>query len=192
MSARRTRSSRSRTAAGPARGAPLVLTQLRQIVRAIQEQSASIEATVGLTGPQLWALREINGSPGGLSLGELAQRLVLHKANAGRLAERLGKRGLVHAERPASDRRVVLVRVTPEGRRIAERPVAGPPQASLLARLDRLPAKELADLRATLARLVQLLGAESVEPGPLFEDGATPGAAPGEHPRRKKASRRRR
>ena len=151
-------------------GSAAVLANLRRIVHAIQAQSAAIEAAVGVTGPQLWALREVNRSVAGLPLGELARRLVLHKASAGRIVERLLARRLVQTERPANDRRFVVVRITDKGRALAERPVAGPAQASLLARLDRLPASELDVLDETLTKLVVLLGAETVEPVPFFDE----------------------
>jgi DNA-binding MarR family transcriptional regulator len=174
----RTRKSRTRNG----KNGTVIIAHLRRIVRAIQEQSATIEAAVGLTGPQLWALREINASVRGLSLGEIAKRLCLHKASAGRIAERLLQRGLIQADRPENDKRYVVVRVTKAGRVLAERPVAGPAQASLLSRLDNLDRDETEHLEATLSRLVQLLGAESIEPGPLFDESSE---------RKRRSSRRR-
>lgn len=151
-------------------GAGLVLANLRRIIHAIHAQSSSIEAAVGITGPQLWALREIDGNVAGLALSELADRLALHRANAGRLVERLLRKKLVECERPASDRRFVLVRITTRGRSLARRRVADPAQAGLLAKLEHLPAKELDAIHVSLRRLVELLGAERVDATPIFED----------------------
>lgn len=145
------------------------LNHLRRVVQAIHGQSVAIEQATGLTGPQFWALREVARSKDGVSLGELAERLALHKANAGRLADRLATKRLVTRETPPSDRRVVLVRATAAGRRRAELPVTAPPQAHLLGRLEALPARELASIEGALRRLVELLGAEALEAGPLFE-----------------------
>jgi DNA-binding MarR family transcriptional regulator len=144
------------------------LTSLRRIIHAIQAQSSRIEAAVGLTGPQFWALREINGAVGGLPIGRVAQRLVVHKASAGRMVDMLVKLGHVQCERPANDRRVVLARVTEKGRRLAET-TQGPAQADMLSRLERMPVDEIEQIDRTLARLVALLGAEAVEAEPLFD-----------------------
>ncbi|HZU97723.1 MAG TPA: MarR family transcriptional regulator [Planctomycetota bacterium] len=149
------------------------LTNLRRIVHAIQGQSSRIESSVGLTGPQLWALREINATVGGLPLGQIARKLVLHKANAGRIVDKLVALGLVQTERPANDLRVVLARITEKGRSLAEAAVQGPAQADLMTRLERLPPDEIEAIAGTLDRVVELLGAETAEAGPLFEEGAT-------------------
>src|SRR5688572_67458 len=100
------------------------LGHLRRIVQAIHTQSVVIEAATGLTGPQLWALREVARAKDGITLGELARRLALHKANAGRLADRLARKRLVTRETPPDDRRVVLVRATATGRKKAQASVS--------------------------------------------------------------------
>jgi DNA-binding MarR family transcriptional regulator len=145
------------------------LEHLRRIIQAIHSQSAVIEAATGLTGPQFWALREIARAEDGISLGDLAQRLALHKANAGRLAERLARKRLISRETPADDRRMVIVRATVTGRRKSALHVATPPQAVLLARLDELPAAELDAIEGALGRLVELLGVEGEEAAPMFD-----------------------
>lgn len=158
------------------------LVNLRRIVHAIQAQSTRIEASVGLTGPQLWVLREINGAVGGLPIGQIAKRLVLHKASAGRIVDKLVARGLVQSERPANDLRVVLARVTEKGRKLAAAAVAGPAQADLLTRLERLALDEIEGINGTLERVVALLGAEDVAAAPLFDEGRA-------RPSRKRSSR---
>lgn len=155
------------------------LEHLRRVVQVIHTQSVAIESATGLTGPQFWALREVARARDGITLGELARRLALHKANAGRLADRLARKRLVTRETPPDDRRVVLVRVTAAGLRKAETSVEAPPQADLMSRLDELPERDLASIERALARLVELLGAAGEEPGPLFEPGATARKSPG-------------
>jgi DNA-binding MarR family transcriptional regulator len=160
-----------------------VLRSLRRVIRTIHSQSAAIEANLGLTGPQLWALREIDRDIQGLPLIEIASHLAIHPANAGRLVDRLVAKRLVKKERPANDRRYVVARITEAGRQVARRPVKGPVQADLLARLEELPADTVERIALALADLVSLLGAEGVEPSPLFEperDGS-------ERPRRRRA-----
>lgn len=156
------------------------LEHLRRVVQVIHAQSVAIEGATGLTGPQFWALREVARARDGITLGELARRLALHKANAGRLADRLARKRLVTRETPPDDRRVVLVRVTAAGLRKSEIPVSAPPQADLVSRLERLPERDLESIEHALSRLVQLLGAESEDPGPLFESSAPADTVEGE------------
>jgi DNA-binding MarR family transcriptional regulator len=146
------------------------LAHLRRIVHAIHAQSARIESALGLTGPQLWALREVARSAEGISLGEIAKRLALHKATAGRLVERLISARLVRGTRPAWDRRIFLVVATPRGARLARRSVANPAQADLLSKLERLEPSRLRRFERALAGIVKLIGAEKVKPAPLFEE----------------------
>ena len=96
---------------------------------------------------------------------------VAEAASAGRIVEKLVARGLVHSERPANDLRVVLARITEQGRRLAEAVVQGPAQADLLTRLERLDPEEIEAIDRTLRRVVVLLDAETVEARPLFDEG---------------------
>jgi DNA-binding MarR family transcriptional regulator len=145
------------------------LAHIRRIIHRIHAQSVAIETSVGITGPQFWALRELAAGRRSLSVGVLAERLALHKATAGRLADRLVRKRLATARRSERDRRVLEIRLTPRGRRLASRKAPRPAQADLLVELERLPAGKLARIEATLAELVRLLHAQDEEPDPLFE-----------------------
>jgi DNA-binding MarR family transcriptional regulator len=144
------------------------LEHLRRIVQSIHSQSVAIEAATGLTGPQFWALREVAREVNGITLSALARRLALHRANAGRLADRLASKQLLTREASPDDRRVVVVRATAAGRRQSELPVSAP-QARLLSRLEDLPLREQESIERSLGRLVELLDAGGGEASPLFE-----------------------
>jgi DNA-binding MarR family transcriptional regulator len=155
------------------------LDHVRRIVKSILAASTRIESRTGLTGAQFWALSEVALAKDGLPLGALARKLALHPANAGRLVERLAAKGLVRRETHAHDARVVLVRPTPRGARLAAREVAAPAQADLLERLAALPDAEARAIERALARVVEMLGASRLEPGPLFEGEPARGRARG-------------
>jgi len=84
--------------------------------------------TEKLSATQYNVLRILRGAPGGLPCGEIASHMITRDPDVTRLLDRLGKRGLVSRCRETSDRRTVLVRITPEGlealRRLDE-PVKG-------------------------------------------------------------------
>lgn len=163
------------------------LEHLRRLVQAIHTQSAAIEGATGLTGPQFWALREVARERAGITLSELARRLALHKANAGRLADRLASKRLLTRETPPSDRRVVIVRATAAGMRQSQLPVSAPPQAHLLARLEDLPPGEQLAIERSLGTLVELLGLAAAEAPPLFEAERALGPSPAGRQRRRQA-----
>jgi DNA-binding MarR family transcriptional regulator len=70
----------------------------------------------GLSPTQYNILRILRGAePGGLACREIAERLVTHDPDLTRLLDRMEERGLVSRRRGNRDRRVVTVRIAPQG-----------------------------------------------------------------------------
>ena len=109
----------------------------------------------GLSGTQYNVLRILRGArPHGLCCREVAERMLTHDPDITRLMDRLERRGLVARARASADRRVITLRVTPEGLRI-------------LARLDKpieeCHRRQLGRLRKpALKRLIDLLNSARV------------------------------
>ena len=73
----------------------------------------------GLSGTQYNVLRILRGAgPSGLCCGEVAERMITHDPDITRLLDRLEKRGLIVRGRECKDRRIITVRIAPEGLRI--------------------------------------------------------------------------
>lgn len=72
-----------------------------------------------LSETQYNVLRILRGAAttpdGGLPCSEIGTRLITHDPDVTRLLDRLEKRGLIQRARSGADRRVVLVRITPDG-----------------------------------------------------------------------------
>jgi len=95
------------------------------------------------------------------TMNELARFLGLDKSSVTGLVDRAERRGLVARVPSTTDRRVVLVSLTGDGRTLVSQ-AAACFEADVLAMLDRLPARD----RETLARLVsRLLAALAAEHG---------------------------
>jgi DNA-binding MarR family transcriptional regulator len=77
-----------------------------------------------LTVLQWRALVVTAADEGGVSVGELAERVGLRPSAASRLVGRLVDRGLVMAHREDADRRIRCLRLTPAGRRLHRQVVA--------------------------------------------------------------------
>ena len=75
----------------------------------------------GVTSTQYNVLRILRGSPEGLPCGEIANRMITRDPDITRLLDRLEKRGLISRCRQTKDRRMVMVRITPEGLKLLAR-----------------------------------------------------------------------
>lgn len=74
-------------------------------------------AEYGLTSPQFGILEALYHL-GPLSLGELAEKLLVTGGNVTYVMDRLEEQGFVYRDRSKQDRRIVQAKLTPEGRRV--------------------------------------------------------------------------
>jgi DNA-binding MarR family transcriptional regulator len=115
----------------------LFLSPLHRAIRQIGIHLASRMAALGLQnaeGHLLAFLKSYSPAP----ISELVRVFGLKKSTMTSLLDRLERRGLVRRETHPSDRRSLLVRLTDEGRRVAEavqRPV-DELEAKILAEID--------------------------------------------------------
>lgn len=95
------------------------LAELRYAIRKFLAFSEAAANAAGLTAQQHQALLTVKGIGGaaGLSVGALAERLLVRKHTAVELVDRLAQSGFVERSSDAADRRRVLVRLTDEGER---------------------------------------------------------------------------
>ena len=117
----------------------------------------------GLTTPQFGVLEALHHL-GPLSLGELADKLLVTGGKVNYVMDRLEEQGLVYRDRSGEDRRVVQARLTPEGRRLIARVFPG--HADFVCSLvSSLEPGEREELRRLLKKLGKSVRAEP-EPGP--------------------------
>ena len=73
----------------------------------------------GLSAPQFNVLRILRGAgEAGLTCGEVAARLITKDSDITRLLDRLETQGLVARAREHDDRRIVITRITPRGKKV--------------------------------------------------------------------------
>jgi DNA-binding MarR family transcriptional regulator len=142
-----------------------VLDSIRQIVHALELGSRAAQKTVGLSGAQLFVLQTLAAATS-LSVNELATASRTHQSSVSVVVSRLVEAGFVRRSRSARDARRVELSVTPAGRRLLKAEFVTP-QQRLLAALERLPARRLADLRSLLAEVVSASGME-LQKIPMF------------------------
>jgi DNA-binding MarR family transcriptional regulator len=144
------------------------MNHLRRIVRAVELYSREVEATHGLTGPQLWALWALaKGGP--MALKDLAKAMHLDPSTVVGVVDRLEAKGLVARARDEEDRRRVRLSLTPKGRAL-EKKAPHPAQDRLIEGLSELRLDRLRALERTLAYLVGTMEAEDLQAKFFFGD----------------------
>ncbi len=152
---------RGRAVGSPPKATPTaVLQQFRELFRVSQRHFQRIESRCGVSGAQLWALREIDRRPG-LTISELARVLSVHLSTSSNLLDKLQHHGLVRRERRSSDQRLVRVYLTAEGKRLLAR-APKPVEGVIPDALGRLPATALRRLHHDLKVLLDVASARSV------------------------------
>jgi DNA-binding MarR family transcriptional regulator len=111
-----------------------------------------------LTGPQLTVLKLLEGV-GDMSLSELSDRIRAQNSTVTGIIDRMEREGLVVRVRSTEDRRVVHIRLTDKGAKIANE-IAVEPMEIFRSALESLTAgemRELIKLLTKIARRVQSL-----------------------------------
>lgn len=95
---------------------------LQRLATRLRDETEGLLKTGGLSVTQFNVLRILRGSGGeGLTCGEIGGRLINKDPDVTRLLDRLEKLGWVERARSEHDRRVVLTRLSPEGRALLGR-----------------------------------------------------------------------
>ncbi len=125
--------------------------------RALDPWARFLRAEAGLTPNQYNVLRILRGSsPGGLTCGQIAERMMTRDPDVTRLTDRLVRVGLAERARAEADRRVVEVRIT----RAGEDVLAGLDRNMAAELLGRLGDQRLQALRDLLADVIVAVGSE--------------------------------
>jgi DNA-binding MarR family transcriptional regulator len=77
-----------------------------------------LRETFDVTFPRFDLMAQLDRAPNGMTLGELSGRMMVSNGNVTGLVERLTDQGLIDRRASPKDRRVQIVRLTTEGRRL--------------------------------------------------------------------------
>lgn len=94
-----------------------------QLARAHRKMHSDLEARLQKEGVSVeqWRVLDTLGEMGGLSMGELAERVLMNHPALTKLADRMVANGLIHRVADAADQRRVLVHLTRKGGVTADR-----------------------------------------------------------------------
>jgi DNA-binding MarR family transcriptional regulator len=143
---------------------------LRRVVRALSTSARGVTSRGGVSGAQLFILRQIAGAPS-LSVRELAEKTLAGQSKVSEVVARLVERGLVARVASAADARRAELTLTPRGKRLiaGTEPTA---QERLAAGLAALPRARRLALANALDAWLDAAGLSEVAPAMFFEAGA--------------------
>lgn len=151
--------------------AELALQELRRLVHGIRTASYAAEQSWGITGAQLFVLRELSLEPGA-SIRRLSERTMTDASSVSVIVARLVEAGLVVRDLDPTDRRKSVLSLANKGVELLTR-APEPYQTRLIAALRELPSSDLGVLRDALARISESLSLDGVGT-PLFFEDANP------------------
>jgi DNA-binding MarR family transcriptional regulator len=144
----------------PAPISPEIKSDVDQVLEAIiylytESRRITKEAArrADLTGPQLTVVKMLE-QIGELSLSELSERIRAQNSTVTGIIDRMEREGLVTRERSKEDRRVVFIRLTSKGKRLAE-DIPVEPWEIFRSALESLTASEVRDLVKILGKLAR-------------------------------------
>jgi DNA-binding MarR family transcriptional regulator len=144
------------------------LDSLRHIVRALRLSATDSERALGISMAQLFVLQQLaDGRP--RSIVELAAETLTDPSSVSVVVQRLVARKLVSRRADRADARRAQLTLTSAGRALLAR-APEPVQEKLLASLEDLSDRRLAELARSLGRLAHAIGVPAGEPTLFFED----------------------
>lgn len=147
-----------------------VLRALRQLVHGLRVTAHTVERELGLTGAQLFVLRELATEPD-ISIRRVSERTLSDPSSASVVVARLLERGLIKRRRDPADGRKSVLSVTSRGQTVLRR-APEPYQAKLFKALHQLPRERLRQLHSGLSALLDAPG-RSRGAVPLFFEAST-------------------
>ncbi len=146
-----------------------ILTSMRRIIRAVDVSSRRLEEEMGVTTPQLVALRAVVEA-GSITPSGLAEKVHLSPSTMIGIIDRLEEKEFVERCRDREDRRRMNVTPTEAGRRLVQA-APMPLQHTLAERLLELSDLERLAIATALERVVDLMEVRSMAASPMLERG---------------------
>jgi len=132
-----------------------VLKKFRIIYGSVRQHFREVEQSCGVTGSQLWVMKEVANTPG-IGVSVLAERLSIHQSTCSLLVEKLASRKLIIKERSDKDQRRVGLRLTDEAAKLI-RLAPSPAQGVLPEALWALSAESIQTLDTSLEKVIEQL-----------------------------------
>ncbi|TPV60955.1 MarR family transcriptional regulator [Aestuariibacter sp. GS-14] len=146
-----------------------LLIALRRVIRAVDLRSKQLSKDVGITGPQLMVLQNIQRQPG-IMVKEIADNINLSPATITNILDRLEARELANRIRSTEDKRKVGVYLSEKGQQAVES-APRPLQDHFVERFSQLAEWEQSQMIATMQRIAAMMDAEQIDASPVLAVG---------------------
>jgi DNA-binding MarR family transcriptional regulator len=134
------------------------LQQVNRVLEGVLEHRVKEVADLSLPEYEaLFRLQIASGHP--LQMSEIASQLINSPSGMTRIVDRLERDGLIERETPADNRRVVLVKLTDQGRKVLNQAAEAFRQELRESFSSHLSEGELAELRRLMRKLLEGNGA---------------------------------
>jgi DNA-binding MarR family transcriptional regulator len=143
-----------------------IMDAVRHFVRALSASARAVERSTGISGAQLFILRQLAESGAPLSVNELAERTFTHQSTVSGVLASLVRRRLVTRTPAPDDARRMEVALTARGRTLV-REAPATAQTQIVRGLAAVPAAERTRLADTLEAWLAAAGLGG-ETAPLF------------------------
>ncbi|WP_157926121.1 MarR family winged helix-turn-helix transcriptional regulator [Methylosinus trichosporium] len=162
------------------RHAQLIMDSLRRIVQELRRSTSRCEQITGLTGAQVFVLRQIQ-SKNGLSLNELAALTFTHQSTMSEVICRLERKGLVLRSKSRDDARRLEIHLSAKGETVLASGYLTA-QENLTRAIASLPHETVIHLAEGLDQLIRMADLSDQRPVLFFDDDRS-GSPPGERPK---------
>jgi DNA-binding MarR family transcriptional regulator len=139
-------------------GSKAIVESVRGIHRIFQIVDLFSRKTIrelGISGPQLWALRTIRDAEC-TTMSDLYQRIHLHPATVSGIVDKLEEQGLASRHQASNDAAVTELRLTAPGRSLLSK-APEPPRSRLARGIELLAGDELACIHRAVRLLSRIL-----------------------------------
>ena len=133
-----------------------VLKKFRLIFGSVKSHFKNVEAECGISGSQVWILKEVKNNPG-IGITTISEKLSIHQTTSSLLVEKLVKKKYLIKERSEEDQRKVGLNITELGSSILDL-APGPAEGLLPNAVYKLSSEKLDLLDALLSDVIKELG----------------------------------
>ena len=145
---------------GPPDPVKEIIYQIRRLIQAGELYTKELNKKYSVTAAQLNCLLALHES-GPLPLSHIAKLIMVKSSTVTGIIDRLEQKGLVERVRTSRDRRVITIKLTEPGTRLANN--APPPiQQKIMDGLKKLPKEDIEPIVAALNTLTHMLDVQDL------------------------------
>lgn len=138
-----------------------IIFLIRKLVQGAELYTKELSRNHSITSAQLNCLLALYEN-GPLPPSQVAKHMMVRSSTVTGVIDRLEVKELVKRERNSPDRRIINIRLTERGKKIAE--IAPPPiQQRVIEGLQKLPLKELDEIIFSLSKLTKMLDVQDID-----------------------------